>query len=161
MNRSICSQPVATGVPLRDLHLAWPDLWALLEPAVWRTPDKPDVLARLIAHDAQLWAVYEDNKAIAAVVTQITLLRRCEDSEGEALRSSVGAEKGCRLWLIGGSRVREWCPDFLCKLEPWARSMGCVALWGSGREGWDRLVKRMNGSRIGTIAGFPAWERRL
>ena len=49
----------ATGIPLRDLHLVWPELWPLLEPAVRRTPDKPDVLARLIARDAQLWAVYE------------------------------------------------------------------------------------------------------
>ena len=53
---------IATGIPLRDLHLAWPDLWPLLEPAVRRTPDKPDVLARLIARDAQLWAVYDDGQ---------------------------------------------------------------------------------------------------
>lgn len=145
---------IATGIPLRDLHLAWPELWPLLEPAVRRTPDKPDVLARLIARDAQLWAVYEDDKAIAAIVTQVT----CE-RDG----------KRCRLWLVGacpeaarrGSRMREWAADFLCKLELWARSLGCIALWGSGREGWDRIVKRMGGSRIGTIAGFPAWERRL
>jgi hypothetical protein len=137
---------VATGIPLRDLHLAWPELWPLLEPAVRRTPDKPDVLARLIARDAQLWAVYDDDKAIAAIVTQIT----CEPDG-----------KRCRLWLVGGSRMRAWAADFLCKLELWARSLGCVALWGSGREGWDRIVKRMGGSRIGTIAGFPAWERRL
>jgi hypothetical protein len=152
MNCSACSRPVATGVPLRDLHLAWPDLWPLLAPAVRRTPDKPDVLARLIAREAQLWAVYDDDKAIAAIVTQITL-RSAEASEGSG--------RGCRLWLIGGSRLREWAADFLCKLELWARSLGCVALWGSGREGWDRIVKRMGGSRIGTIAGFPAWERRL
>jgi len=172
----------STGIPLRDLHLAWPDLWPLLEPAVRRTPDKPDVLARLIARDAQLWAVYDGDEAIAAIVTQITLLRPClssvarsaqedgasacaeasaDGSEGEALRSSEGAKKGCRLWLVGGSRLREWAPEFLCKLELWARSLGCVALWGSGREGWDRIVKRMGGTSIGTIAGFPAWERRL
>jgi hypothetical protein len=151
----------STGIPLRDLHLAWPDLWPLLEPAVRRTPDKPDVLARLIARDAQLWAVYDGDEAIAAIVTQITLLRPCGASEGEALRSSEGAKKGCRLWLVGGSRLREWAPEFLCKLELWARSLGCVALWGSGREGWDRIVKRMGGTSIGTIAGFPAWERRL
>jgi hypothetical protein len=143
---------VATGVPLRDLHLAWPDLWPLLAPAVRRTPDKPDVLARLIARDAQLWAVYDDDKAIAAIVTQITL----QPSE-----APNGSERGCRLWLIGGSRLREWAADLLCKLELWARSLGCAALWGSGREGWDRIVRGMGGSRIGTIAGFPAWERRL
>ena len=136
----------ATGIPLRDLHLAWPELWPLLEPAVRRTPDKPDVLARLIARDAQLWAVYEGDKAIAAIVTQLA-----SDANGTR----------CRLWLVGGSRVREWAADFLCKLELWARSLGCVALWGSGREGWDRIVRKMGGTSIGTIAGFPAWERRL
>jgi len=144
----------ATGIPLRALHLVWPLLWPLLEPAVKRTPDYlqaqpgggPDILARLIARDAQLWAVYANDEPIAAIVTQIT----------------VGHdEKRCRLWLVGGSRVREWADDFLGKLEDWARSLGCVALWGSGREGWDRIVKRMGGTSIGTVAGFPAWERRL
>lgn len=137
---------VATGIPLRDLHLAWPELWPLLEPAVRRTPDKPDVLARLIARDAQLWAVYDDGKAIAAIVTQVTC-----GPDG----------KGCRLWLIGGSRVGAWADDFLFKLELWARSLGCIALWGAGREGWDRIVKRKGGTSIGTIAGFAAWERRF
>ena len=57
------------GISLRDLHLVWPDLWPLLEPAVKRSPDKPDVLARLIARDAQLWAVYEGDRPVAAIVT--------------------------------------------------------------------------------------------
>jgi hypothetical protein len=137
---------LATGIPLRDLHLAWPGLRPLLEPAVRRTPDKPDVLARLIARDAQLWAVYDDDAPVAAMVTQVTCA-----PDG----------KRCRLWLVGGSRVAAWADDFLCKLELWARSQGCVALWGSGREGWDRIVKRMGGRSIGTIAGFAAWERRI
>ena len=143
----------ATGIPLRDLHLAWRELWPLLEPAVRRTPDKPDVLARLIARDAQLWAVYEGDQPIAAVVTQITL--------GWSSEAAARGERGCRLWLIGGSRVREWADELLIKLELWARSLGCVALWGSGREGWDRIVRKMGGTSIGSIAGFPAWERRL
>lgn len=173
MSRSASSRPVATGIPLQDLHLVWADVWPLLAPAIQRTPDKPDVLARLLVRDAQLWVVYDDDKPVAAIVTQITLLRRYAASESmssigpsgtsedDALRSSSGAEKGCRLWLVGGSRVNEWAAELLAKLELWARSLGCVALWGSGREGWDRIVRRMGGSRMGTIAGFPAWERRL
>jgi hypothetical protein len=136
----------ATGIPLSDLHLAWPALWPLLEPAVRRTPDKPDVLARLIARDAQLWAVYDGDDAIAAIVTQLTLA-----PDGRRLR----------LWLVGGRGVRDWADELVAKIEDWARSLGCVALWGSGREGWDRIVKRRGGRSIGTIAGFPAWERRL
>ena len=84
------------GISLRDLHHVWADLWPLLEPAVKRSPDfsavdraGPDVLARLIARDAQLWAVYEGDRPIAAIVTTI----------------QVGEEKRCLLWLIGGSRV--------------------------------------------------------
>ena len=61
---------IATGIPLRDLHFAWPDLWPLLEPAVRRTPDKPDVLARLIARDAQLWAVLPGERVRVAPLAE-------------------------------------------------------------------------------------------
>ena len=135
----------ATGIPLCDLHLAWPELWPLLEPAVKRSADRPDVLARLIARDAQLWAIHEDGKPVAAVVTMI----------------QVGREKRCLLWLVGGSRMREWAADFLAKVEDWARGLGCVALWGCGRAGWARIAEKFGGRSIGLFAGEPAWERRI
>jgi hypothetical protein len=132
-------------IPLRDLHLVWHDLWPLLEPAVKRSPDKPDVLARLIAHDAQLWAIYEDGKPVAAIVTTI----------------QVGDEKRCLLWLIGGHRVRDWAADFLSMIEAWARGVGCIALWGAGRPGWARIVKQFGGVDIGIVDGQLAWQRRI
>jgi hypothetical protein len=135
----------ATGIPLRDLHLVWADLWPLLEPAVKRSPDKPDVLARLIAGDAQLHAVYEDDAPVAAIVTTI----------------QVGAEKRCLLWLIGGSRLGEWAADALRVIGDWARELGCVALWGAGRPGWARIVAQFGGRSIGMIDGQHAWERRI
>jgi hypothetical protein len=135
-----------TSIPLRALHHVWADLWPLLEPAVKRSPDKPDVLARLIARDAQLWAIYEGDKPVAAIVTTIQL----------------GEEKRCLLWLIGGSRVREWADDFLAICEAWARDvMGCVALWGAGRAGWVRIVQKFGGEDIGIVDGQPAWQRRI
>jgi len=133
------------GIPLRNLHLVWPDLWPLLEPAVKRSPDKPDVLARLIARDATLWAVYENDRPVAAIVATIQL----------------GEEKRCLLWLIGGSRVREWAAKFLDVIEAWARELGCVALWGAGRAGWVRIVKKFGGVDIGIVDGQPAWQRRI
>ena len=136
---------IATGIPLRHLHLVWPDLWPLLEPAVKRSPDKPDVLARLIACDAQLWAVYDANVPVAAIVTQI----------------QVGNEKSCLIWLVGGSRLREWATDFIAKLEDWARSLGCVTLRGVGRPGWARIVKKFGGVSVDAVDGLPAWERRI
>jgi hypothetical protein len=145
------------GVPLPYLHLVWHELWPLLEPAVKRTPDysqakpggRPDVLARLLARDAQLWAIYQDATPVAAIVTTIMLDR------------SAGDAKKCRLWLIGGARVSEWAGDFLPQVEDWARGLGCIALWASGREGWARLARNLGWENVGTVAGFPAWQRRL
>ena len=105
----------ATGIPVPHLHLVWADLWPMLKPATLLAPDKPDLLARLLAGNAQLWAVYEGRMPIAAIVTEITLV----------------PEKRCRIWLVGGTRMPEWVGDFLPKVEAWARSLGCVALWGS------------------------------
>jgi hypothetical protein len=143
----------ATGIPLRHLHLVWPDLWPLLEPAVKRSPDKPDVLARLLFNDAQLWAVYDADAPVAAIVTQIQAGR-----PSAALRAG---ERRCLIWLVGGSRLREWAADFITKLEDWARSLGCVALRGVGRPGWARIVKKFGGVSLGTVDGLPAWERRI
>jgi hypothetical protein len=127
------------GVSLRDLHRVWPDLWPLLEPAVKRSPQKPDVLVELLAKRADLWAVYEHGRPVAAIVTQL---------QGDA----------CCLWLIGGSRVKEWAPDFISVLSAWARSLGCVSLWGNGRRGWTKMVERFGGKSIGVIDGAPAWR---
>ena len=136
---------IATGIPLRHLHLVWSDLWPLLEPAVKRSPDKPDLLARLIACDAQLWAVYDGATPVAAIVTQI----------------QAGTEKSCLIWLVGGSRLRDWAVDFIAKVEDWARSLGCVALRGVGRPGWARIVKKFGGVSVDAVDGLPAWERRI
>jgi len=143
---------IAGGIPLRNLHLVWHELWPLLEPAVKRSPDYsavtragPDIVARLIARDAQLWAVYEGAKPVAAIVTTI----------------QVAEEKRCLIWLVGGSRLSEWAADFLAKVEAWARSLGCVALWGAGRKGWTRMAEKFGGRSIGIIDGQLAWERRF
>ena len=136
---------IAKAIPLRHLRLVWSDLWPLLEPAVKRWPDKPDVLARLLFNDAQLWAIYDADVPVAAIVTQI----------------QVGNEKRCLIWLVGGSRLREWAGDFIVKLEDWARSLGCVALRGVGRPGWARIVKKFGGVSVDAVDGLPAWERRI
>ena len=49
---------IVTGIPLRDLPFAWPELGPLLEPAIRSSPDKPDVFAELLGRRADLWGVY-------------------------------------------------------------------------------------------------------
>ena len=81
----------------------------------------------------------------AAVTTQITLI----------------GEKGCRLWLVGGSRLAEWAEDFLAKVEPWARSLGCTHVWGTqSRAGWQRIVRLFGGEPV-IVDGKASWMRRF
>ena len=81
----------------------------------------------------------------AAVTTQITLI----------------GEKGCRLWLVGGSRMAEWAADFLAKVEPWARSLGCTHVWGTqSRAGWQRIVRLFGGEPV-IVDGKASWMRRF
>ena len=126
------------------LHDTWVSVWPMLQPAIALAPNSPNVLARIQSGDAQLWAILEDGKPIAAVVTGFLL-----------------SPKRCLIWLVGGSRLREWAGDFIAKLEDWARSLGCVALRGVGRPGWARIVKKFGGVSVDAVDGLPAWERRI
>lgn len=127
----------------------WPLAWKMLEPALLASPEeeKPDVRSLIIAGRAQLWLVIEDKTTpIGAVVTEIWNV----------------PETRCRLWLVGGSRLREWAAEFMAAIEPWARSWGCSAIFGeSKRRGWARIVRKMGGEQIGTGEDGAIWQRRI
>ena len=133
----------ARHVPSRALLDVWCELEPLLRPAVESSPDKPDVLAEVSAGRADLWAIYESGKPVAAILT-------AKQHDGR-----------CLVWLIGGSRFREWVRDFLAVLEPAARANGCTALWACGRRGWERWAPAYGWARIDDHKGQPAWERTL
>jgi hypothetical protein len=135
------------AIPCRDLGLLWSDAWPLLERAATRTNGgtEDEVVQTLLQGNAQLWGVFDGNEMIAAVTTQITLI----------------GEKGCRLWLVGGSRLAEWAADFLAEIEPWARSRGCTHVWGTqSRAGWQRIVRLFGGEPV-IVNGKASWMRRF
>jgi len=136
---------IVAAIRPEHLALAWPDLGPMLARAVRHTPDKPDVLARLAGGSAQLWAIVEGGRPVAAIVTEITEM----------------PERWCRLWLVAGARVAAWVEVFLARVEAWARACGCIGLWASGREGWTRLARRLGWTRAGSDAGFPRWTWRF
>ena len=147
---------IATGIPVRQLGLFWRHAWPLLERAATRTNGgtEEEVVTALLRGEAQLWGVFDGDTMRAAVTTQITLL---------------APEKGCRLWLVGacpeasrrGVRMDDWAAEFLAKVEPWARSLGCTVVWGTpSRAGWRRIVRLMGGEEI-VMDGKSAWGRRL
>jgi hypothetical protein len=136
------------AIDANDLGLFWGHLWSFLGRAAKRTNggDEATVRGMIASGNAQAWLVLDETRYIAAVVTQITLL---------------DPRKGCRLWLIGGSRMSEWAQVFLDRLEPWARSLGCSVIWGMpSRAGWRRVVATMGGEQI-EMDGRPVWARRL
>lgn len=126
------------------LHDTWVALEPMLRPAIALAPEDPRVLSRLMAGDAQLWGVYDDGKPIAAAVTGLL------------------SPKRCLIWLVGGSRIHEWKDEFMAKIEAWARSFGCVALYAeSPRRGWGRIAKELGFTPSGSLNGFFTWERAL
>jgi hypothetical protein len=135
----------------------WRDAWPLLERAATHTNGgtEEEVARTLLRGDAQLWSVFDSGEGLpseapkarrrAAATTQITLI----------------GEKGCRLWLVGGSRMAEWADDFLAKVEPWARSLGCTHVWGTqSRAGWQRIVRLFGGEPV-IVDGKASWMRRF
>lgn len=127
------------------LHDTWVAVQPLLQPAMARSPDPQAkvLLSRLMAREDTLWAIRENGNTIAAVVT------------------TIHADMRCLIWLVGGSRLKEWAATFMETLSAWARDLGCIAIWGTGRGGWHRIVPLFGGERIEDHNGEPAWERKL
>lgn len=139
---------VATGIPEQHVHLVWPTLWPLLKPAYEKSREKTDLLAGIMSRDLQAWAIYENNIAVAGIVTRLW-------------RVGTSGELQCRIWLVGGSRLSEWAPDFIAKLRDWAKAEGCSEINGAGRRGWARIVKRFGGNTAPAEDGEPAWRLAL
>lgn len=139
---------VATGIPSRHMMQVWPQLWPLIKPAWELDPEHPDLLAGIRKRDFQLWAVYKDGKVIAGIATKL-------------LREATSGNLLAHLWLVGGSRVPEWLPDFMAKFSAWARAEGCVRITAAGRKGWDRLVRSYGGRRLEDFRGTARWELDL
>lgn len=137
-----------SSVAPQERRKVWCDAWPLLERAATRTNGgtEEEVFQTLLRGDAQLWSVFDsEERRRAAVTTQITLI----------------GEKGCRLWLVGGSRLPEWAADFLAEVEPWARSLGCTHVWGmQSRAGWQRIVRLFGGEPV-IVDGKASWMRRF
>lgn len=139
---------VATGVPNDTLYALWPQLWPLLRPAYERSKEKTDILAGALSKDLQVWAIFDKKVPVAGICTKL-------------LRDRTSGDLQLRVWLVGGSRLKDWLPDFLAKASPWARSEGCTAITGSGRRGWARVAARLGCVRVEDEDGEPAWSLAL
>lgn len=145
---SSSASPVATGIPADHLGYAWPGLWPLVRKAWEKSDDKSEILTGLRDRRFQLWGVYDRLSPVAGIVTRL-------------VRHTTSGELHCHVWLVGGSRLSAWAPDFVAKLLPWAKSEGCVAVTGNGRLGWSRIMPKLGFSRVDDLDGLPCWKRAI
>lgn len=94
-----------------------------------RTHDPEQVLALCEAGKAQLWIVWGEGRAWAAVVTEVI---------------TAPLRRTANIWLVGGEERKRWNEAVLSRVEQWATVQGCSSLRAVGRKGW---VKDMPGYR--------------
>lgn len=140
---------LVTGLPAALLWTHWPGIWPHLERAYRKSTEKGDILGGILSKRLQAWAIYEKNTPIAGIVTRLNR------------HGGTSGELHCHVWLIGGSRLSEWAPDFVATLIPWAKSEGACAITGNGRRGWARIMPKLGFQRVDDLDGLPCWRRDL
>ena len=139
---------IATGINPIYIELAWPQLWAAIEPAYRLSKEQPgpqEILRQIKNRELTAWCVFDDNKLVAGILVRLQ-------------RHVTSGHLICRIWLVGGTRMSGWLPDFLSKLIPWAKQEGCIALIGSGRKGWARCARHLGCIRVEDEPEGAAWR---
>jgi len=117
-------------VPLQVLDIVWPDVEALLTPAIQTAGSKfeaADVKQNIESGMLVLWLVVDGTKPVAAITTRIIEYPGC---------------RAMALDWIGGRRMREWLPLAQATIEQFAAGNGCTHLEGYGRKAWGRWLER-------------------
>lgn len=125
------SDEVFTGVPVRDVPLAWPIIEAKIEEACAYSDGKYDaesIRKALLEQDMQCWAW--GGQAVA--ITQIVVYPR---------------KTVCYVVAAAGSGMKDWL-DFEDRISAWARKVGCHALEAVGRNGWARVLGKRGWEQV-------------
>lgn len=125
---------ISTSIPVENVEQAWP----ALEPHIERVCRLADwsaatVKKRLLAAEAQAWAVLEEGRVQAAVITEI--LDRDRD-------------RCCNIWLCAGSYSDQARDSLLREVEDWARRIGCERVTLIGRRGWEKKLPAYRRTRV-------------
>ena len=115
------------GVQKTEIDQAWPLVAGLITEAVERggrhTPE--EVREDIASGDAQLWVTWVDDEVLGVCVTFVIDHKRM---------------KLCRIWLCTGHDRKQWA-HHLQGIEDWAKSIGCDAIDGVVRPGWEKVMR--------------------
>ena len=117
---------IVTGIQSKDVPRIWPSVARFIAAGLGEGETLENTFDRLNKRQCQLWTAKDNEKIIAAAVTEIVTL------EGRKI---------CNVLSIGGSGLDEWI-DNLGFIEAWAISNKCVAMRHANcRPGWRRILK--------------------
>jgi hypothetical protein len=106
--------------------LTWPDIFALLKPAIDHggDTDAHELIDQLLADRAQLWVKRSNGWPVAAAVT------------------TIHHDRTLNCQLLGGSNVRTWMDELIAHVAEECRPLGIQKFVETGRKGWLRFLGR-------------------
>lgn len=86
-----------------------------------------DIIAGVDSQHMQMWMIFRDGQPVAVSITEIICFPR---------------EKMLSAFIIGGVGMEDWVGALDDTLTRYAQDCGCSMLNGSGRKGWERVLKK-------------------
>lgn len=114
-------------------------LGRIIEQTADETPDQ--VFESLAAGRMQLWAVSENGRPIASMITQIER------------RPAAGV---LSVRYLAGTGMERWAPAASEALRAFAREVGCGAIEAVGREGLRKHLLALGWFKVAVLYRMPA-----
>lgn len=118
------------------------DYWWRIEPLVGRALAcggmvalPVDIFKGLVSREMQLWLALDGETIKGFGITRLDQYPRL---------------KVLSLLIVGGVGMKQW-QHFIADLESEARSLGCDALEGTGRKGWERVGEKLGYRPVTTL----------
>lgn len=130
---------------LRLVQAPWydvPHYWPQIEEGVQKALSHgsiawtaEEIRATLMRRASQLWLALNDDRVAAFAITELQVFPRI---------------RVLFVMLIGGQGMDAWL-HFEAKICEWGKEMGCVAVEGPGRRGWERKMKSRGWAPVWTV----------
>lgn len=150
MNAAEQIETAVDGVPSRWISHYWPQIAPLLDKPMsrmdmYRYYSLDDVKAKLESAQWQCWVVCSDvDKIDTAFVTYI---------EPYPTGRNVFT-----VFLAGGENMQDWVDMTWSLFKDFAAANGCEEIRWTGREGWQKVVKRYTGDQVDSAYVTYEWK---
>ena len=118
-----------TMIPYDHVERMWPSVEEHMEKAAKYTFGRytaEDIKDLVLHYDHTLWAAFDEEGIVGAVVTNFTNYPRLRTLD---------------MTFTGGTRLEEWRKPMLKLLQSWARDNNCDVIESTGRPGWAKIFK--------------------